>query len=200
MWLRRLPVLALAIGLPLLMNCSSSSNNGSASSALEGDAAAACFPDTDGVNGGSYTIDVVVTDTGFFNGTPDSGADIEAGTKGGIATQNDAMITFTLTNTGTTPHGFEVECTPVSGNSLYANLPSYCPTTACFASLGLDAGPDCQNFQGLCIPPIAPGASITVVFDTPTPDGLLYPYKSSAPADSAIPGLNGSGGVGWLLM
>jgi hypothetical protein len=39
--------------------------------------------------------------------------------------------------------------------------------------------------------------SMTVMFDTPTPDGLFYPFKSSQPSDSAVPGLNNGQ---WSLM
>ncbi len=40
----------------------------------------------------------------------------------------------------------------------------------------------------------------TITFFTPTPDGLLYPFKSSEPGDSSVPGLNGSLGSAWSLM
>ena len=47
------------------------------------------------------------------------------------------------------------------------------------------------------IAPLAPGASATITFDTPTPDGLIYPFTSNEPADSAVPGLNDGQ---WSLM
>ena len=47
------------------------------------------------------------------------------------------------------------------------------------------------------ISPLAPGASQTVTFETPTPDNLVYPFKSSAPGDSTVAGLNGGQ---WSLM
>ena len=40
------------------------------------------------------------------------------------------------------------------------------------------------------IPPLAPGASATIAFATPTPDNLIYPFTSNEPNDSAVPGLN----------
>jgi hypothetical protein len=160
---------AAALGLALAggaaLDCSSSSNDG------------ACFPDNDGINGGSYTIDIVVNDTGFFS----SGGD-DAGAKTVIATQNDSQVTLTLTNNGTKPHGFAVECTSVTPT--YPNVPAGCPTVACFPA-------------GSTISSLAPGASATVTFDTPTPDGLLYPFKSPVAADSAVPGLNDGQ---WSLM
>lgn len=145
-----------------------------------------CFPDSDGINGGMYTFDLIVNDTGFYNGAPDSGpVAADAGMQVVLASQNDATITLTLTNQGTVPHGFEVDCTSVVPS--YPDLPAGCPSMACFPS-------------GSTIAPIAPGTSTTVTFDTPTPDGLLYPFKSSAPGDSAVPGLNGMDGTAWSLM
>jgi hypothetical protein len=128
----------------------------------------ACFPDNDGINGGSYTIDLTVDDTGFSAAI--------------LATQNDARVTLTLTNMGTTPHGFEVECTSVT--PAYPTVPPGCPTTVCFPA-------------NSTIAPLAPGASMTTTFDTPTPDGLIYPFKSSEPSDSTVPGLNNGQ---WSLM
>lgn len=146
--------------LVLLAACSSSSS-GSADGG-------ACFPDNDGINGGAYTFDLTVDDTGF--------------SKNILATQNDAQVTLTLTNMGTKPHGFEVECASVT--SQYPDLPAGCPTTACFPA-------------GSTIAPLAPGASATVTFATPTPDDIIYPFRSSAPADADVPGLNAGQ---WTLM
>jgi hypothetical protein len=158
-----------------------------------------CFPDSDGLTGGSYTINLTVTDTGLFT---DTGA-----SKTVIATQNDSMITFTLTNSGTKPHGFEVECVSVLPS--YPNLPAMCPPLSCFpgvtapgsaADAGTaDAGPadGSAPVQSSRIDPIAPGTKKTITFFTPTPDGLIYPFKSSAPDDSAVPGLNNGQ---WSLM
>jgi hypothetical protein len=149
------PWLAL-LGAVALVHCSASSSGGS------------CFPDNDGINGGQYTFDLTVNDTGF--------------SKTILATQNDAEVTLTLTNTGTTPHGFEVECTSVK--AAYPDLPAGCPSSACFPSSST-------------IAPLAPGASKTITFATPTPDGLLYPFRSSEPNDAKVPGLNSGQ---WSLM
>jgi hypothetical protein len=130
-------------------------------------------------------VDVVVDDTGFYAGSPDSGAAIDAGMKTTITTQNSSTITLTLTNQGTKEHGFEVECTSVT--PAYPDLPAGCSSTACFPSTST-------------IAPIAPGTSKTVTFVTPVPDNLLFPFKSSAPGDANVPGLNGSEGNAWDLM
>jgi hypothetical protein len=171
---RSLRAVPLLVGL-VLVHCSSSSSSGASS----GDGGA-CFPDNDGINGGQYTIDLVVDDTGFY---PSGGDD--AGMKNVIATQNDAQVTLTLKNTGTKPHGFEVECT--SATPAYPDLPAGCSSKVCFPSSST-------------IAPIDPGTSKTITFDTPTPDGLLYPFKSSEASDSTVPGLNGSDGSAWSLM
>jgi hypothetical protein len=129
-----------------------------------------CFPDHDGINGGDYTFDITVDDTGF--------------SKTILASQNDATVTLTVKNTGTKPHGFAVECTSVL--PAYPSVPDACPSLACFPSNSI-------------IAPLAPGESKTVTFFTPTPDGLLYPFKSTEPSDCTAPGLNGSK-TQWSLM
>ncbi|HEY3815605.1 MAG TPA: hypothetical protein VGL81_00460 [Polyangiaceae bacterium] len=168
-----------------LLQCSSSSGNGGvgdvtcsslSSSADYTQDAGTCYPDNDGITGGGFTVQLDVDDTGF------TATDVDAGAKNIIATQNDAQITLTLTNTGTKPHGFTVAC--VSVCSVYPTLPSGCSPDACFPA-------------GSTIAPIMPGASATVTFDTPTPDGLLYPFASGAPGDSNVPGLNDGQ---WSLM
>lgn len=129
-----------------------------------------CFPDHDGLNGGNYTFDVTVDDTGF--------------SKMIFATQNDATVTLTLKNTGMKPHGFAVECTSVT--PAYPTVPKGCPDVACFPS-------------NAYIAPLAHGESKTITFGTPTPDGLLYPVRSSEPNDDTVPGLNGAM-TQWSLM
>jgi hypothetical protein len=151
----------VVLGVALLRCSGSSGGNGSADGG-------ACFADADGINGGTYTFDLTVDDTGF--------------SKAILATQNDSQVTISLKNTGTKPHGFVVGCTSVA--SAYPDLPAGCPTTACFPA-------------GASIAPLAPGASATITFDTPTPDNLIYPFRSSEPADSAVPGLNSGQ---WTLM
>jgi len=141
-----------------------------------------CFPDHDGLNGGTSVIHLTVDDTEFSVGGMQ---------KTVIATQNDATAILTLTNKGTKPHGFEVGCVSVfSGDPpAYTSVPKGCPTIACFPSNSV-------------IAPIEPGASKTITFATPTPDGLVFPVRSSDPADCSVPGLNGSAtdGTGWSLM
>lgn len=151
----------------LLFECDGAQNDGGG-----------CFPDNDGVSGGTPAEYLVVNDTGFYFAGPDAEA------RSVIQTQNDATVTLTLQNTGTKPHGFEVACTSVL--PAYPTVPAGCPTVACFPSSST-------------IAPIAPGTSTTVTFITPTPDNLSYPFKSSAPDDSAVPGLNGSEGTAWDL-
>ncbi len=146
-----------------LFGCSSTSSGGGGSG---GDST--CFPDNDGINGGSYTFDLTVDDTGF--------------SKTIISTQNDSQATVTLKNTGTKPHGFAVGCTSAAPS--YPDEPPGCPTTVCFPTEA-------------AIAPLAPGASATITFDTPTPDNLIYPFTSNEPDDSAVPGLNDGQ---WTLM
>ncbi len=169
----------LALGV---VHCSSSSSSptdggtGAVSCAsLSPDAAATtdddtCYPDNDGINNDSYTIDIAVNDTGFTS----AGGD-DAGAKNIIATQNESQVTLTLTNNGTKPHGFQVGCVNVC--SSYPTLPPGCSPEACFPA-------------NATIAPIPAGAKATITFDTPTPDGLIYPFSSSEPSDSTVPGLN----------
>jgi hypothetical protein len=126
-----------------------------------GDAAGACFPNREGVFGGNFTVDLTVNDTGFSTAV--------------LGSTSDAQVTLTLTNYGTKPHGFEVDCASVA----FAYSPAIpgCPTTSCFPASST-------------IRPLAPGASQTITFEAPSPDGLDYPFKSSEPADSTVPGLN----------
>jgi hypothetical protein len=149
-----------------LFQCSSGEHGSNAADAS--DDGGGCFPDADGLIGGSYTIDLTVDDSGF--------------SKNLLNTQNDATVTLTLTNNGTTPHGFEVDCTSVA--PAYPNLSPMCPSVSCFPG-------------DSTIAPIAPGQRKTVTFFTPTADNLIYPFKSSAPNDSTVPGLNNGQ---WSLM
>src|SRR5262245_8635046 len=90
-------LIALA-GLALL-SCSSSDSDGDDDDDDDDDdptKSGMCFPDADGLTGGAYTIALTVTDTGF--------------SKNVISTQDNSMVTLTLKNDGTKPHGFEVGC------------------------------------------------------------------------------------------
>ncbi len=165
--------LRAALALPgiAFFQCSSASVPVSQLSADAGADAAYCYPDNDGINGGDYTIDLVVNDTGFFASGPD------AGMKDLLSTQNDAQVTLTLTNKGTRPHGFKVGCTT-------AEAPAGCPTTVCFPATST-------------IAPLEPGETKVITFDTPTPDGIIYQFSSNEPADSSVRALNDGQ---WSLM
>ncbi len=73
-------------------------------------------------------------------------------------------------------------CTDVC--SVYPSLPPGCSPIACFPS-------------NATIAPIPPGTNATITFVTPTPDGLIYAFKSSEASDSTVPGLNDGQ---WSLM
>jgi hypothetical protein len=152
-----------------VMHCSSSSSP-AANGGGSGDDDNSCFPDNDGTTGVNMPATFVLTvdDMGF--------------SKMLLTTQNDTMTTLTLTNNGTKPHGFKVGCTSVT--PAYPNVPAGCPTTVCFPS-------------NASIPPLAPGASATIVFETPVPDSLIYPFTSNEPDDSAVANLNDGQ---WSLM
>jgi hypothetical protein len=137
-------------------------------SAYDASFVAMCYPDNDGINGGDYTFILTVDDTGF--------------SKNILATQNDAQATIKITNSGTKPHGFQVGCTSVL--AAYPMLPKGCPASACFPA-------------NASITPLAPGATTTITFDTPTPDGLIYPFRSDVAGDENVPGLNNGQ---WTLM
>jgi hypothetical protein len=120
-----------------------------------GGGGSSCLDDANGLSGGDYTFVLTVDDTAF--------------SKPILQTENLAQVTLTLTNMGTKPHGFAIECIPTSA-------PAGCPAQSCF--------PD-----GSTIAPLAPGASATVIFDTPSTEGI-YTFKSNDPGDGAVSGLN----------
>ena len=128
-----------------------------------------CFPDADGLTGGTYTISLTVTDTGF--------------SKTVISTQDNSMVTLTLKNEGTKPHGFEVGCASVL--DAFPNLPAMCPKESCFpGAMNDDAD------MAARIDPIEPGESKTIMFLTPVPDNVIYPFSSNSPDDKSVKGLN----------
>jgi hypothetical protein len=135
-----------------------------------------CYPGDVNQLAGFYTIDLAVNDTGFLLGGPDAGAPSI------IETANDTSVTLTLTNIGTTPHGFAVGCTSVC--SVYPNLPAGCAPRACFPA-------------NSTVAPLAPGASATITFTPLLAGGLTYPFTSNEPNDSTIPGLNDGQ---WIVM
>jgi hypothetical protein len=122
-----------------------------------------CTPDDqDGVIGGKYTVLVSVSDTEFSVGGVGSGS-----TQRNITIQNSSEATLTLTNTGTKPHSFVVECIP-------SGLPPGCEQTSCF--------PAEAN-----IAPIDPGTSKTTTFEVPVVEGA-YPVSSDVAGDDALVG------------
>jgi hypothetical protein len=114
---------ALTLGLGLLC-CNQSGLGGS---------------DSDGVSGGDASFVLKVDDTAFSPAI--------------LKTQNLAQVTLTLTNAGTKPHDFVVEC------------------------MGSSCFPDASS-----IAPIAPDASSTAQFVAPWTEGL-YTFRSDLPGD-----------------
>lgn len=118
-----------------------------------------CQPDDqDGVVGGTTNVKLSVSDTAFAVGGVNSGS-----MQPNIAVQNSSTVKLTVTNTGTTPHSFHVECRP-------SELPAGCPQTSCF--------PDEANIDA-----IEPGAEATVEFETPAVEGE-YRFTSTEEGDT----------------
>lgn len=80
-----------------------------------------------------------------------------------FAAQNGANVTLTVKNAGTKPHDFVIDCLPTP-NDLG------CPTSSCFEA-------------GAAFAALAPGASETHAFVTPTPEGI-YTFRSDLPGDA----------------
>src|SRR5688500_3203640 len=98
----------------------------------------ACQPDDlDGVIGGEVEFDVTVDEKAFSPRI--------------LTAQNRATVTLTLTNAGSEPQGFFIECLPTPNDD-------GCPTESCFAD---DAR----------IAPIAPGKSSKAAFEVPIVEG-----------------------------
>lgn len=111
-----------------------------------------CAPDdADGIVGVDITVALTVDDTAF---TPSI-----------VKTQNTSNVTLMLTNKGTKPHGFAVDCLPTPSSR-------GCPTQSCFPS---DAA----------IAEVKPGGTVTVRFATPAVEGI-YTYRSPLAADTGI--------------
>ena len=122
---------------------------GCSSDAIKNDDA--CAPDdADGVASEPQTLSLSVDDTGF---SPKI-----------LTTQNTSTITLTVTNNGTTPHSFVVDCLATPNDD-------GCPTQSCFPT---EAKTD----------PIAAGASSRIVFDTPVVEGI-YVFHSDVEGDTA---------------
>lgn len=122
-----------------------------------------CAPDdVDGIVGGSTTVLVNVSDTGYAVGGVNSGS-----TQPNIAVQNSSSVKLTLTNVGSRPHAFRIACIPTG-------LPAGCPQKSCF--------PDSASVAEL-----APGDSVTVTFTTPAVEGA-YSITSDQAGDSDLLG------------
>lgn len=109
-----------------------------------------CGPDDfDGVNGGKYTFQVTVTDSEF---SPNI-----------VKTQNVSHVTLILTNAGTRPHGFSIDCLPTPNDR-------GCPAESCFPPASMVASVD-------------PGSNQTVEFDVPNPEGI-HTFRSPVAGDT----------------
>ena len=137
----------------VLVACSNSTS-GSADS---------CTPDDqDGVIGGTMAVLLTVSDDAFAVGGVDSGS-----TQRNITVQNATNVTLTLTNVGTKPHSFVVDC-------IKSDLPAGCPQKSCFP-------------KAADIPPVDPGKSVTVKFTAPLVEGA-YPFHSDVDGDDDLTG------------
>jgi hypothetical protein len=99
--------------------------------------------DADGIIGGSYTFALRVDDQAFDPII--------------LAGQNRAVVTLTLTNQGTEPAGFGIDCLPTPNSD-------GCATESCFP-------------VSHTVAPIAAGASATVEFEIPEVEGI-YTYRA----------------------
>jgi hypothetical protein len=108
--------------------------------------------DADGIIGGSYTFALRVDDQKFDRII--------------LQGQNSADVTLTLTNQGTAPAGFSIDCLPTPNDD-------GCAIESCFP-------------ESHAIAPIAAGASETVVFEIPLVEGI-HTYRALA-GDSARTG------------
>ena len=129
-----------------------------------------CATDQNGMQGGSDVVYLTVSDTAFAVGGLDSGS-----TEPNITIENAATVTLTLTNVGTKPHDFVVQCqeTPNTNG---------CPMQSCF--------PPAAN-----IPSLAPGKSTTTTFVAPFKEGG-YQFISDLPGDAQT---SSDGGVTGLV-
>jgi hypothetical protein len=146
-------------------------SSGSGTNGASGDDDDSCTPpDQDGQTGaGMATVLVSVSDTGFGVGGPDSGS-----TQSNITLQNLQETTLTLTNIGTKPHDFVIQCLPTPNSK-------GCPTQSCFP-------------MGANIPSLDPGKSATVTFETPITEGS-YTFVSDLAGDSTIAADGGATGL-----
>jgi hypothetical protein len=116
----------------------------SAACGADGEERDRCEPDDfDGIQGGDVAFDVVVNDDEFSPRI--------------LTAQNRGRILLTLTNEGTRPLGFLIECLPTPNDD-------GCPKESCF--------PDAAQ-----IAPIEPGETETREFEVPIPEGI-YPVAA----------------------
>lgn len=110
---------------------------GAACSSSDGDEDKCAPDDFDGIQGGDVLFEVTVNDDGFRPLI--------------FTAQNRANVTVTLTNEGSRPLGFWIECLKTPNDD-------GCPTEACF--------PDSAQ-----IAPIEPGETATSEFEVPIVEG-----------------------------
>ena len=135
-----------------------------------------CNPDENGVTGTGTTVVLLdVSDTAFKVGTAEGGPP-----EPNITAENLAGVELTLTNVGTRPHDFVIQCQPTPN----ANG---CPTQSCFPA---DAS----------IPSLKPGEKATRSFVTPIHEGN-YAFISDLPGDTtAAPDGGLTGLVGQFVL
>ncbi|MDP9037614.1 MAG: hypothetical protein M3O50_22685 [Myxococcota bacterium] len=129
-----------------------------------------CGADQNGVQGGQQSIELTVSDTAFTVGAADSGPG-----EPNITVENSAIVTLTMSNVGTRPHDFVVQCMATPNAS-------GCSPQSCFPP---EAG----------IPALQPGTSRTTVFVAPIREGT-YGFVSDLPGDTLS---TGDGGVTGLV-
>jgi hypothetical protein len=114
----------------------------------------ACTPDdADGVISEPANPELIVTDSEFMPKI--------------VTTQNSSAIKLKLTNEGSTPHGFVVDCLPTPNTD-------GCPMKSCFPSEAkIDA--------------LEPGADATILFDSPLVEGI-YTFRSDVAVDDDLKG------------
>ena len=132
-----------------------------------GDGGACTPPDEDGFIGhGTTVFQLYVNDDAFYRGG-------DAGASPILTVQNLATVQLTLTNTGTKPHDFTIDCYPTPNTM-------GCPQQSC-----IDVGD-----AGASIPPVEPGKSATVTFMVPVRDNIIYTFRSNLPGDTQTGQLN----------
>jgi hypothetical protein len=134
------------------IHCGSLDPNGQS-----GDSGACSPSDEDGVVGVPAVFHLYVNDDAFYRGG-------DAGASPILTAQNLSTVTLTLTNTGTRPHDFSIDCYPTPNTM-------GCPTKSCF--------PPASS-----IPALAPGATATTTFMTPRLDGVIYTFRSNLSGDT----------------